>query len=70
VTYDPDFAVFPPQLPPRPRLRALSRLRHAVRTALWAGSGRLCGWHGPGRRIAFEAGHLLGEAGWKLRDPS
>jgi hypothetical protein len=49
--------------PPWKRRRARPRLRRWVRDRLWAVSDRLCR-----HRVTFEAGHLLGELGWKLRE--
>jgi hypothetical protein len=37
-------------------------MRRRVRDTLWKISDRLCS-----RRLTFEAGHWIGELGWRLR---
>lgn len=56
----------------RPATRPRRGLRAAVRDALWRLSDRLCA-RGTAEgtitcRPVFEAGHLAGETGWKLRE--
>lgn len=61
-------------VPSRPAPRRRRSVRAVTRDALWAVSDRLCRWGTAEGEITcrpvFRAGNLLGEAGWKLRDPS
>ena len=48
-------------------------MKRRARNLLWASGDRLCAWAGAGSDAGvthpwlFEAGHLVGELGWKLR---
>jgi hypothetical protein len=51
-------------------------MRRHLKLALFSLGDRLCAWAGAGtdegvrRRRLFEAGHQVGELGWRLRRPA